>query len=182
MGILKYGRWASNDDFFMQDFWSSHLSDDNILVKTDEESTKRDIWLTLPSTRTETTLSVRVCSSARIHLYAMIESEPQSYEIIIGAKSNSATQVYIGAAQEGNEPSAEWSSIDVLHCYEYRTFWLSWKNGQIEVAKKSSSGERILEWTHEEPLTVHALSLSTGDGSHGEWKVSREAGEFAEIA
>lgn len=154
------------------------MEGDNILVRTTEESSKRDIWLSLPSTRTSTILDVRACYNARVVLYTTMHADNPSYEIVLGAKSNSVTQVFVGADKEDNTPAAEWSSPDILSCYEYRTFWISWKNGYIEVAKRSNAGQRLLEWQHDEPASVHAVALSTGAGTYGNWKFSRKTCEI----
>lgn len=66
--------------------------------------------------------------------------------------------------------------MDALDCSDYRSFWMSWAKGFFDVAVGSAFGTRILEWYDSNPIPVHTLSLKTGMGFSGDWRIPRLAG------
>ena len=63
-------------------------------METTDETERRDIWLSLPSTASQTIVDIRASSNPRILLYPLATDEPPTYEIELGAKGNTATQIY----------------------------------------------------------------------------------------
>ncbi|ELU12988.1 hypothetical protein CAPTEDRAFT_69653, partial [Capitella teleta] len=61
---------------------------------------------------------------------------------------------------------------DVMHCNETRYFWISWKNGVIEVGRGLVVGNRVFMvwWKDPEPYKVNGIAISTGFGAEGKWK------------
>lgn len=64
-------------------------------VKTPDMEEGRDLWMTFKNSQTHTILDVQACSNARVLLYP--ERNPDidpSYEIVIGARDNTKTQIF----------------------------------------------------------------------------------------
>lgn len=71
----------------------SCCTDDNILATSTGDAGDRNLWLTLTSTSTDLVVDVRACAQARLYMYAIAEEDPPSYVIVLGAKSNTVSQV-----------------------------------------------------------------------------------------
>ena len=153
---------------------------ESLIVSTLEDSTinnQRDIWLTFTQYEKSLTVDIRSCAEAHLHLY-LIYNEPQAYEVVIGAESNTKTSLY---RETSTSVIHSENTPDVLDCLESRTFWISWENGQIDVREESLAGNSLLSWTDTNPLEVHMMALSSGSGSEGaEWTYSTSAGRCAD--
>ena len=147
-----------------------------MIASTVEESTinnQRDIWLAFTQYEKSLTVDIRSCAEAHLHLLSFY-TDPQSYEVVIGAESNTKTSLY---RETSTSVIHSENTPDVLDCLESRTFWISWENGHIDVREESLAGNSLLTWTDTNPLEVHMMALSSGPGSEGaEWIYSINAG------
>ena len=62
----------------------------------------------------------------------------------------------------------------VLHCFEPKTFWLSWAGGHVQLAQEGEDGPRIIDFLDVAPQQVHYVALSS-DGK-ARWMFPREIG------
>lgn len=152
---------------------------DTYVVTTVDDVTKEDVWLSLTPSQTSFTVDIRACAEAHLFLLPFY-TDPESYEVVIGAEGNTKTLVY--RAEDKNEPTASEVTANILSCTEFRKFWISWENGRIDVALSSPAGRSYLSWSDGSPLQVHVLRISTGPGSDGEWMFPRGSGGFLHIA
>ena len=62
-------------------------------------------------------------------------------------------------------------SSSILSCNETRPFWLSWDKGNIGFGTGYIIGEdSVINWKDTvKPLDVQAITVSTDDGSTGQW-------------
>jgi len=50
----------------------------------------------------------------------------------------------------------------VLHCTQYREFWISWENGFVRIGYGSEVGTNVhLEWQDSHPLPISAVSVNS---------------------
>ena len=150
-----------------------------MIVTTLEDSStnsQTDVWMVFNQYQKSVTVDITSCAEAHIHLHSYV-TEPQVYEVVIGADSNMKTVLY----REANTEVKSESTPEVLSCLETRTFWISWDNGQIDVGRNSVSGRRLLSWSDDDPKDVHAAGLSSGPGSDGaEWVYPVSLGKRSE--
>ncbi|CAH1794507.1 unnamed protein product [Owenia fusiformis] len=123
---------------------------------------------------------VQACSDAHLALAATSDDfSKNTYEIVIGGWSG--TKSVIRDARGGGV-MAEAETLDIVTCEEFRSFWVSWKNGLIEVGKGKTHGVgRFMFWTDPNAHVVKALSLATGWGSRGKWTLYHPIGREVRI-
>lgn len=72
---------------------------------------------------------------------------------------------------KGGANAHEVSTPQILSCDELRNFWLSWRDGYVEVGHGRHAGsELIARWRDETPLSVHEISVTTTQNSEGYWE------------
>ncbi len=68
---------------------------------------------------------------------------------------------------------------NIVSCDESRPFWIRWRQG-VEVGEGTAVGERtFMRLVDTNPKPVMALSLSTGWGSSGEWRINSIEGNLS---
>ena len=68
---------------------------------------------------------------------------------------------------------------NILSGGELRNFWVSWKNGFIQVGYGWVFGrDRFMSWQDPEPRTVHHVTFSSGWGHSGHWEVDSYTGRY----
>ena len=66
---------------------------------------------------------------------------------------------------------------DLLDSAEYRPFWISWYNGNIQAGKGDLVGiNELMAYKDENQPSIEIISLATGNGILGEWKIVQAAG------
>lgn len=125
--------------------------------------------------KSQITFQVRACSEVRVLLTAdPFDLSLYTREFILGASGNTKS-VILG---RNNATLVENITADVVQCNDFRQFLVSWESGMLQVSREQSTGGALLKHLDAEMRTVHAVSISTGDGSTGEWRFSRDAGEI----
>ena len=124
--------------------------------------------------------SVKACNDAHL---AMAESEAKpnelAYTIQIGNYKNTKSVIRT-SKKPGSENKALALTPNILNCDEFRTFWVSWRNGRIQVGRGSVPKQRqFMEWEDPRPLPVNFFSVSSGYGSTGEWRIGLTPGTHA---
>ena len=60
-----------------------------------------------------------------------------------------------------------------MDCVNYKEFWVSWKQGVIEVGSGLIVGEnRFLHYTHLSPYEVNYIGITTWTGANGYWEIN----------
>lgn len=107
----------------------------------------------------------------------MIDDVSHSYEVVIGGWDNSRS--VIRATPHGDiEEEAE--TIGILDCDVYKTFWLSWAGGHIEVGTGAEVGsKRFMHWVNPNvQWNVTAVGVSTGYDREGDWSFITNQGYY----
>ncbi|XP_018112272.1 C3 and PZP-like alpha-2-macroglobulin domain-containing protein 8 [Xenopus laevis] len=126
-----------------------------------------------PQRMTHFDLTVKAHNDAHIALSSGPHDMAEMIEIVIGGQQNSRT--WISTSKMG-DPVSSASTSSVLSWDEFRAFWISWKNGVIQVGYGiySSNDSVIVEWTVDKQPDVKFIGFSTGWGSMGEFKIWRK--------
>ncbi|XP_053558866.1 C3 and PZP-like alpha-2-macroglobulin domain-containing protein 8 [Bombina bombina] len=126
-----------------------------------------------PQKMTHFELTVKAHNDAHVALSSGPHDMAEMIEIVIGGKQNS--QTWISTSKMGI-PVTSASTAAILSWDEFRAFWISWKNGIIQVGHgtQSSNDTIIVEWTASRQPDVKFIGFSTGWGSMGEFKIWRK--------
>jgi len=135
-------------------------------------------WLNFKSSQKSLQFQVRSCENARLLLAEQVYGTVV-YRVIIGSAGNTKSSFSRFDSVSGiYEIVAEESTPGVLDCMETKYFWISWKNGLLELAVGSSNGRRLIDWRDSNPLSVNALGLLSGTNLGSSWTYSYESGKL----
>ncbi|KAM5193804.1 C3 and PZP-like alpha-2-macroglobulin domain-containing protein 8 [Mantella aurantiaca] len=126
-----------------------------------------------PQRMTHFDLTVKAHNDAHVALSSGPHDMAEMIEIVIGGQQNSKT--WITTSKMG-EPIASANTAAILSWDEFHAFWISWKNGFIQVGHgtKGSNDSIIVEWAAAKQPDVKFIGFSTGWGSMGEFKIWRK--------
>ncbi|XP_063770568.1 C3 and PZP-like alpha-2-macroglobulin domain-containing protein 8 isoform X2 [Pseudophryne corroboree] len=126
-----------------------------------------------PQRMTHFDLTVKGHNDAHVALSSGPHDMAEMIEIVIGGQQNSRT--WITTSKMG-EPISSANTAAILSWDEFRAFWISWKNGHIQVGHgtKGSNDSVIVEWSAAKQPDVKFIGFSTGWGSMGEFKIWRK--------
>ncbi|XP_069818383.1 C3 and PZP-like alpha-2-macroglobulin domain-containing protein 8 isoform X2 [Dendropsophus ebraccatus] len=126
-----------------------------------------------PQRMTHFDLTVKAHNDAHIALSSGPHDMAEMIEIVIGGQQNSRTWI---ATSKMGEPISSEKTPAILSWDEFRAFWISWKNGLIQVGHgtKGSNDSVIVEWEAGKQPDVKFIGFSTGWGSIGEFKIWRK--------
>ena len=138
--------------------------DYRVYMQTTQTNQYNFTWLAAP--KNYFMFRILACSDAKIALVDIPYDLSRSYELLIGADSNSKTELF---RDQDSNPVATTGTPSVLDCNTYQDFWMRWSgDGNIEVGKGDKLGAGVfLEWMDEDPRLVHFLSLTSGSASSG---------------
>ena len=152
----------------------SHPTGNTYSVHTSKRYDYAYAWITVLSQNI--TFTVRACRDAHIALSKTRENvRADTYEIVIGGWGNS--KAVIRRAVQG-KPVSEVTIPDLLHCSEFRQFWISWYNGEIVVGQGSLGSNEILRYSNSSPNEISAVAITTGFGIEGDWKLKQNPGNI----
>ena len=115
----------------------------------------------------EIQFAVKGCNDAHILLSNTLHETSDVYEIIIGAYSNTATDV-----RRNTEVVLHKSSPDVMKCDQFRLFWLTWDaEGSITLGTGLVHTHQMLQYTMPEPVLYKYAALSTWDTAALEYQL-----------
>ena len=65
---------------------------------------------------------------------------------------------------------------DLLNQSEFRHFWISWKNGDIQIGRGQhvTVDSRLMQWYDTDPYVIKFIGFSTSAASSGEFKIWRK--------
>ncbi|XP_061710918.1 uncharacterized protein LOC133520493 [Cydia pomonella] len=124
------------------------------------------------------TFKVRANNDVHVGLFSEPRETDPMYEIVIGGWGNTKSVIRKKYCHQKVEKD-EVSTPNYLNEYQYRGFWVRWKNGKISVGQEGSS-RPFMSWDDLNPLRVTHMGLHTGFGSTGIWKVTNESRNNAE--
>ncbi|XP_032170736.1 C3 and PZP-like alpha-2-macroglobulin domain-containing protein 8 isoform X4 [Mustela erminea] len=115
-------------------------------------------------------VAVRAHNDARVALSAGPQDTAGMIEIVLGGHQN--TRSWISTSKMG-DPVASTHTAKILSWDEFRTFWISWHGGFIQVGHgpEPSNESVIMAWTLPRPPEVRFIGFSTGWGSVGEFRI-----------
>ncbi|MEE6510015.1 hypothetical protein FKM82_028976 [Ascaphus truei] len=126
-----------------------------------------------PQRMTHFELAVKAHNDAHVALSSGPHDMAEMIEIVIGGQQNSKT--WISTSKMG-DPMSSASTASILTWDEFRAFWISWKNGVIQIGygTQGSNDSVIVEWEAARQPDVKFIGFSTGWGSMGEFKIWRK--------
>ncbi|XP_059552320.1 C3 and PZP-like alpha-2-macroglobulin domain-containing protein 8 [Myotis daubentonii] len=126
-----------------------------------------------PQRLTRFDLAVRAHNDARVALSPGPQDTAGMIEIVLGGHQN--TRSWISTSKMG-EPVAGTHTAKILSWDEFRTFWISWHGGLIQVGHgpEPSNESVIMTWTLPKAPDVQFIGFSTGWGSVGEFRLWRK--------
>ncbi|XP_056132926.1 C3 and PZP-like alpha-2-macroglobulin domain-containing protein 8 [Lampris incognitus] len=126
-----------------------------------------------PARMTQFQVAVKTHNDAHIALSASPHDSAELLEIILGGRQNTRSWISLGKM---GEPLVSAPTPDILSWDEFRSFWISWKGGVVQVGYglQPTNESLILQWTGPLPGQIRHIGFSTGWGSVGEFKIWRK--------
>ncbi|XP_061457145.1 C3 and PZP-like alpha-2-macroglobulin domain-containing protein 8 isoform X3 [Rhineura floridana] len=117
-------------------------------------------------------VAIKAHNNAHIALSSSPHDMAEMMEIVLGGQQN--TKTWICTSKMG-EAVASVESPGILSWDGFRSFWVSWANGIIQVGHGSSALNEsvIVAWAAPQQLEVKYVGFSTGWGSMGEFRIWR---------
>ncbi|XP_051549354.1 C3 and PZP-like alpha-2-macroglobulin domain-containing protein 8 isoform X2 [Myxocyprinus asiaticus] len=126
-----------------------------------------------PAKVTHAQVAIKSHNDAHIALSPTAHDSSEMVEIVLGGRQN--LRSWISRGKMG-EPVASTPTPGILSWDEFRSFWISWREGGVQVGHglEPSSETLILQWTGPLPAQVQYIGFSTGWGSVGEFRIWRK--------
>ncbi|MEQ2243464.1 C3 and PZP-like alpha-2-macroglobulin domain-containing protein 8 [Ilyodon furcidens] len=126
-----------------------------------------------PSKMKQFEVAVKTHNDAHIALSASPHDSAEMIEIVLGGRQNTRSWISFGKM---GDPLVSVSTPGMLSWDEFRSFWISWTGGMVQVGRglHPSNTSIILEWAGQFPGQVQHIGFSTGWGSVGEFKIWRK--------
>ncbi|EMP24064.1 C3 and PZP-like alpha-2-macroglobulin domain-containing protein 8 [Chelonia mydas] len=130
-------------------------------------------YMQKPARMTHFDIAVKAHNDAHFALSSGPHDMAEMTEIVIGGHQNAKT--WISTSKMG-EPVVSTDTAGILSWDEFRSFWISWKNGIIQVGHGTQmlNESIIVEWAITKQPEVKYIGFSTGWGSMGEFKIWRK--------
>jgi hypothetical protein len=106
-------------------------------------------------------VSVKAAGDAHIAVSEVAGDVAVAYEIVIGGWSNTRSAIRDIAMQE---PKVQVDTPGMLSASEFRTFWIRWAGGHVEVGQGHDVGNnRFMNWQQTNAVyNITAVGVSTG--------------------
>ncbi|KAG7283664.1 hypothetical protein CRUP_020437 [Coryphaenoides rupestris] len=126
-----------------------------------------------PARMTQFQVAVKTHNDAHFALSASPHDSVEMLEIVLGGRQNSRSWISVGKM---GDPLVSAATPGILSWDEFRSFWISWKWGMIQVGYglQPSNESLILQWAGPLPSQIRHIGFSTGWGSVGEFKIWRK--------
>ncbi|XP_071343784.1 C3 and PZP-like alpha-2-macroglobulin domain-containing protein 8 isoform X1 [Trachinotus anak] len=126
-----------------------------------------------PARMSQFQVAVKTHNDAHFALSASPHDSAEMLEIVLGGRQNTRSWISLGKM---GEPLVSASTPGILSWDEFRSFWISWKGGVVQVGHglHPSNESVILHWAGQFPGQVRHIGFSTGWGSVGEFKIWRK--------
>ncbi|XP_077390785.1 C3 and PZP-like alpha-2-macroglobulin domain-containing protein 8 [Festucalex cinctus] len=126
-----------------------------------------------PAKMSQFQVAVKTHNDAHFALSPTPHDSAEMIEIVLGGRQNTRSWISLGKM---GEPLISVPTPDILSWDEFRSFWIVWKGGLVQVGHglHPSNASIILQWSGTSPLQVRHIGFSTGWGSVGEFKIWRK--------
>ncbi|XP_070764603.1 C3 and PZP-like alpha-2-macroglobulin domain-containing protein 8 [Enoplosus armatus] len=126
-----------------------------------------------PAKMNQFQVAVKTHNDAHFALSASPHDSAEMLEIVLGGRQNTRSWISLGKM---GEPLVSASTPGILSWDEFRSFWISWKGGVVQVGHglHPSNESVILQWAAQFSAQVRHIGFSTGWGSVGEFKIWRK--------
>ena len=117
--------------------------------------------------------SFAVKSRSEVHVILTADhTSDESYHITL---ENSMGQSYLSRGGDLTRLVTT-SASNLLSQNEFRHFWVSWKDGDIQVGRgqHKSTQSRLMQWFDTKPYSIKYVGFSTSAASSGEFKIWRK--------
>ncbi|MFT7798785.1 C3 and PZP-like alpha-2-macroglobulin domain-containing protein 8 [Arapaima gigas] len=123
-----------------------------------------------PGRMTHFVVAVKTHNDAHLALSPSPRDSAEMVEIVLGGQQNTLSWISLGKM---GDPVASASTPSILSWDEFRSFWISWKDGTVQVGHgpQPSNESVIVQWAGLLPSQVQHVGFSTGWGSVGEFKI-----------
>ena len=124
------------------------------------------------------TFNVLACSGAFVALSEFPGvTSISTYEVRIGT-TPSGGGVEIRDSVRGDVKNAD-DALGLVSCTEYRSFWVSWRDGNIKFGKGLFPGTgTLLVWKDPSPHDVSSIAVTTLSPNVGLWSFSNIHGQY----
>ncbi|XP_068599327.1 C3 and PZP-like alpha-2-macroglobulin domain-containing protein 8 [Brachionichthys hirsutus] len=129
-----------------------------------------------PARMSQFQVAVKTHNDAHFALSTSPHDTAEMIEIVLGGRQNTRSWVSMGKM---GEPLVSAATPGILSWDEFRSFWISWKGGLVQVGHgiHPSNESTILQWpvgSAQFHVQVRHIGFSTGWGSVGEFKIWRK--------
>ncbi|XP_045561976.1 C3 and PZP-like alpha-2-macroglobulin domain-containing protein 8 isoform X2 [Salmo salar] len=126
-----------------------------------------------PAKMTHFEVAVKTHNDAHFALSPSPHDSAEMLEIVLGGRQNTGSWISLGKM---GEPVVSAPTPGILSWDEFRSFWVSWNVGGVQVGHglQPSNESVILQWSSPLPGQVRHIGFSTGWGSVGEFKIWRK--------
>ncbi|XP_067086562.1 C3 and PZP-like alpha-2-macroglobulin domain-containing protein 8 [Osmerus mordax] len=126
-----------------------------------------------PSKMTLFQVAVKTHSDAHLALSPSPHDSADMLEVVLGGRQNTRSWISLGKMGEALVSAP---TPGILSWDEFRSFWVSWKGGVVQVGHglQASNESLILQWSGPLLEQVRHVGFSTGWGSVGEFKIWRK--------
>ena len=157
-------------------FFTLFPTDDLTQVQTYGKSTFDKVRLTLA--QDYIIFEVKACKEAIVALTQVPgQVTKDAWVITFGTEDNTKTSV----SQKGSSGvSTSYDTKDILHCDEYREFWVRWADSKLDLGQGNSTGENgIAEIQLGDDSNIYPFVIfDTGADAQGSWKFLSDAGRL----
>nr|XP_009861615.2 C3 and PZP-like alpha-2-macroglobulin domain-containing protein 8 [Ciona intestinalis] len=139
-------------------------------------------FVRLPVNMTNFNFLTKASNNVHITLSSDESTSSDSYEIVLGGSDN--TQSWISRNSQHLVTAA---TDQILSGEEYRSFWVTWVGGNIQVGTgiEQTSTSRFMQWREpSQGASISYVGFATSHGAKGEfrlWKKESSGGSFNEI-
>ena len=135
-------------------------------ILTPDDSTYNHGWVAVHDIESMV-FRVLTCADAHIALATNVGAFDEAYEVIIGGFNNTMSSIRYN---KNGQSMVNVTTKGVLSCFMPREFWISWRDGSINVGR---GGEvfvnTFLSWRDLEPDEVNVMQVSSGNGNRAAW-------------
>ena len=118
---------------------------------------------------------VKACNDAFVALMQTPGNRSSNlYEVVLGGWSNQKSAIRL---LKYGVNTVIVDTPNILNCTQWRRFWVSWKDGVIDVGYGPRAGVRkFMSWRDPEYFGVNGLNVASAHGSTAVWHFSEPKG------
>ena len=163
-------------------FGNFHIAARSMHVHTKGAGRDYETWRTVGAAgKNYLIIRLKAASDGHVLLTDTVGDISRGYEVIIGGWDNTECAV---RHPPGGEVVFTTSTPGIVSGEEFRTFWVSFSDGLIEMGTGFDVGaNRIITWVDENsPITVTYISFSTSVNVPADWEINQYEGMTHSVA